>query len=144
MNTKTYVLKNGKTITGMSNEIEQMLSLEENMDTQMLTMDDQSVIIQARIRGGEYKKLIGMDRAITVRLIPIGEHNATIEIAHSKWLNKGTAGFVGAHIIAWPLVVMAAYSTYKQCRLPSKIISTVEAYMNNNADASVVCSAYTS
>ena len=92
MNTKTYVLKNGKTVAGVAHEIENMLSVKENMDTQILTMDDQSVIIQGRIRGAEYKKLAGMDRAITVRIIPVGQSNATIEIAHSKWLNNGAAG----------------------------------------------------
>lgn len=40
MNTKTYVLKNGKTVTGMTREIENMLCVKENMDTRILTMDE--------------------------------------------------------------------------------------------------------
>ena len=138
MNTKSYVLKDNKTVDGMTHEIEQMLSQKENMDTQVLRMDDQSVIIQARIRGGEYKKLVGMDRAITARIIPVGERNATIEIAHSKWLNKGAAGFVGTFIIAWPLALTAAYSTYRQYKLPIKIMSAAEKYLNDNVEKTAV------
>lgn len=131
MNTKTYVLKNGKTVTGIAHEIENMLSKKENMDTQLLTMDDQSIILQGRIRGAEYKKLAGMDRAITVRIVPVGQSNVTIEVAHDKWLNKGAA-MLTSWFILWPLAVTSAYSTYKQCKLPSKILSTIEKYLNDN------------
>ena len=130
MNTKTYVLKNGKTVTGMAREIENMLSEKENMDTQLLTLEDQSIILQGRIRGAEYKKLAGMDRAIAVRIIPVGQTNVTIEIAHGKWLNKGAA-MLTSWFILWPLAVTSAYSTYKQCKLPTKILSTVEKYLND-------------
>lgn len=136
MNTKTYVLKNDKTVTGMTREIENMLSVKENMDTQILTIDDQSVIIQGRIRGAEYKKLAGMDRAITVWIIPVGQSNATIEIAHGKWLNKGAA-MVTSLFILWPLAVTSAYSTYKQYKLPDKILNTVEKYLNDNMNEAV-------
>lgn len=136
MNTKTYVLKNDKTVSGMAHEIENMLSVKENMDTQILTMDDQSVIIQGRIRGAEYKKLAGMDRAITVRIIPVGQTNATIEIAHGKWLNKGAAMFTSLFIL-WPLAVTSAYSTYKQYKLPDKILNTVEKYLNSSMNEDV-------
>lgn len=136
MNTKTYVLKNGKTVTGMAHKIEDMLSVRENMDTQLLVMDDQSVIIQGRIRGGEYKKLAGMDRAITVRIIPVGQTNATIEITHGKWLNKGSAMLTSWFILC-PLAVTSAYSIYKQCTLPSHILFTVEKYLNNGMNENV-------
>ena len=136
MNTKTYVLKTGKSVAGMAHEIEDMLSTKENMDTQILTMDDKSVIIQGRIRGAEYKKLAGMDRAITVRIIPVGQTNATVEIAHGKWLNK-SAAMVTSLFILWPLAVTSAYSFYKQYKLPEKILNTVEKYLSDkqNEDA---------
>ena len=122
----TYIFTGTKTPEGLMCAIENAL-VSENMETQRAAHTANSAIIQARSIGGKYKQLIGMDKAITVRLNWDGR-KVTMEIGNGKWIDKGAALAVSM-IVLWPLAITSLSGMYMQGKLPGKIREAAERYM---------------
>lgn len=122
--TNIYRLNN-YTAKDAAKVVYKFLENSENMETQCLTSLDDEIFIQARIRHGKYKKLLGLDKTIAVKIKPIGTDFFSIEIGESKWADKGVA-FTTSFFFFWPLAVTAGVGTYKQKTLPDKIITELE------------------
>lgn len=129
MEAKTYVLKSGKTISGMAKAIEQKLINKNHLDTQILTAEDNSVIVQAK-----NETLLGKianDDAITVQIIPIGENGVTVNVGKGQWLGKAVRiAILTAVLGAWG-TALGALSCTDQLSLPDEIFSTIEKYLSD-------------
>lgn len=119
----SYPLTNGNTVRSVGNSVSSYLQSSQNMETQLLTSDDGTVIVQGRARGGNWKRFVGMDRAITVKL---SETNNVLkaEIGAGKWLDKGVVMTVSMFVL-WPLALTSGLGIYQQTKLPEKIFDYI-------------------
>ena len=122
--TNIYNLNN-RTVKDAAKTVCRFLENRENMETQCLTSLDDEIIIQARVRNGKYKKFLGMDKTIAVKIKPIGDTYISLEIGESKWIDKSVV-MTTAIIAFWPLAVSSGFGIYKQKRLPYKITKELE------------------
>lgn len=123
-----YTLNNGKSAEGIAQALDVYLSLEQNMETQILRRENGELVVQARANGGKYKQWLGLDKVITATIKPVGNQNAVMEIGNGKWLDKGIAMAVSMFVL-WPLTVTAGIGMYKQKKLPAQMQHAVEEYL---------------
>ncbi len=112
--------------------VESYLSEGENMETQVFMPDPNGSVctLQGRVRGGGFKQLFGLDKAITVRFNVLKDQSSVnVEIGEAKWGDKGVAMTVGMFIFAWPLTITSAIGMYQQKQLPQKIIKVIQEYL---------------
>lgn len=124
----TYTLSNGKSIAGMTQAIEKLLKDRKNMQTQVVTMDSGSTIVQARINNGKFKQWVGLDKAITVRMDPLNERNVIVDIGQAKWGDKTTVMIISMFVL-WPLSVTSGIGFFQQSQLPKAITEAVQDYL---------------
>lgn len=124
----TYTLGNGKSVQGMAMAAASFLRNQENMETETIPTENGSTFLQARVRNGNIKQFVGMDRTIFVRFNPVGERQVQVEITKGKWIDKSVAMAVSL-VVLWPLAVTSGIGMYKQGKLPGKILEKIEAYL---------------
>lgn len=87
-------------------------------------------ILQARARGGSFKQLVGLDRAVTLRFTEMpGVVN--VEIGEAKWIDKSIVMIVSMFIL-WPLTVTSGVGIYRQQKLLSSLTEEMDDYMVNS------------
>lgn len=124
----SYTLTPGKSVNGMMDAAMRYLSISEGMETLTLPKSSGNVsAIQARVRGGALKQLVGMDKALTVRFLEDGNH-VTVEFGEAKWGDKAAVMAVSMFFL-WPLAVTSGYGIYKQKQLPQKVKNAIDNYM---------------
>lgn len=111
---------------GMANAVREYLVNTEHMEAQVLNAEGRGYVVQARDAAG-WKNLIGMSKAILVKLNPVSEDSVMVEIGQGKWIDKAVTGVVSWFVL-WPLAVTSAVGAYKQAALPRKILQAAEAY----------------
>lgn len=124
----TYTLGNGKTMDGMAYAVASFLRNEENMETELVPTENGSTFLQARVRNGSLKQIVGMDKAIFVRFNPIGDRQVQIEISKGKWVDKSIVMAISM-VVLWPLTVTSGIGMYQQGKLPGKITTCIESYL---------------
>ena len=135
-----YTLPEGKDIHGAVNAVIDFLKNKEKMETQKLGTEDGTMIIQARVHNGKIKQWVGLDKAITVKLVPLGRDAISMEVGEGEWLKKSMAMGVGTFVFAWPLAVTAVVGMTKQARLPGKIAQAVKDYLDYTGhSAAMIC-----
>lgn len=124
----TYELVDGKTVSGLISAVDTYLSDTEEMETQRVSGEGGGYIaLQARVKGGNWKQTIGMDKAITVRFIKVSWNSVRMEIGEAKWIDKGGIMFLSMFVL-WPLIITSGIGMYKQGSLPGKIRSVADEY----------------
>lgn len=84
-------------------------------------------VIQARVKGGQYKKFLGLDRAATLRLTEVpGVVN--VEIGEAKWIDKSVVMTISMFVL-WPLTVTSGVGFYKQKKLLDDLSAEMDRYM---------------
>lgn len=94
----------------------------EGFDTQQVSADDQSLLIQIKKRGG-WRDLVGMATSLNI----LFHHNndmLTVEIGAGKWVDKAAVGTVSLFIL-WPLAITAGMGAWEQMKMPDKIFDFV-------------------
>lgn len=124
-----YESSKDKTTEGLLVALESVLRIKENMDTQRLIYDDEH-IIQARVKKGNSKKFLGLDKAIMIK-VKTKENNIVVELGEAKWIDKGIALTVSM-ITLWPLAITSSIGIYKQKKLPETIKKITDSYMEQN------------
>ena len=128
MTNRIYNLPEDKSIQELSHVIEAYLTNSENMNCQVLTSEAGEYIIQARAQDGKATQWIGLDRSITVRLIP-GRNNAVIaEIGNGEWLKKSLT-MATSMFVLWPLAVTSTVGMVKQGKLPGRVDRAIQMYI---------------
>jgi cell division ATPase FtsA len=123
-----YTLTEGKNLQGLTDAINDCLSITEGMETQRIDTGDGSILLQARAKGGKWIQWIGMDKAISVKLEKLDESSVSVVIADGKWIDK--IGAMGVSLfILWPLAIAAGIGMYMQGKLPGEIKQAITRYL---------------
>lgn len=125
----TYQLSQGRSLNGLISAVNKYLSGTENMETQRVASEnDEYTMLQARVKGGTWKQLVGLDKAVTIRFIKKSYDSVCMEIGEAKWADKGAVMTVSMFVL-WPLAVTSGIGMYKQGSLPGKIKDAADSYM---------------
>ena len=128
MTNRIYTLPEDKNIQELAHAVESYLTNSENMNCQVLESDMGEYIVQGRAQNGRMTQWVGLDKAITVRLIP-GQNSAVIvEIGKGEWLKKSLT-MATSMFILWPLAVTSGVGMFKQGKLPQKIDRAIQMYI---------------
>ena len=123
-----YVMPAGKNIDGLANAVNNLLSITKGMDTQVINLEGDNMMLQARDKGGKWKQWIGMDKAITVKFEKADADRVSVNIGESKWADK--VGIMAlSMIILWPLTITSGIGMYIQGKLPGEIKKEVSSYL---------------
>ncbi|MCD8111050.1 MAG: hypothetical protein LUE14_13360 [Clostridiales bacterium] len=127
-----YKLADGKTITGLMDNIEIFLQNNENMVTQrVIVQGDNSHALQAKLKNGKIKQFAGMDKAITIRFVSRDAEYVAIEIGEAKWVDK--VGIMALSMfVLWPLAITSGIGIYRQLKLPEKILKVARDYLGQD------------
>ena len=128
MTNRIYTLPEDKNIQGLAHAVEGFLMNNEDMNCQVLKSEMGEYIIQGRAQNGKMGQWVGLDKAITVRLIP-GQNNAVIvEIGNGEWLKKSLT-MATSMFVLWPLAVSSGVGMFRQGKLPQKIDHAIQMYI---------------
>ncbi len=94
----------------------------EGFDSQQLSTEAHSVLLQIKKRGG-WRDLVGMSTSLNIVFTQAAD-TLTVEIGAGKWIDKATVGTVSMFIL-WPLAVTAGIGAWEQARLPDKIFDYI-------------------
>ncbi len=126
---KSYRLCNDKSIYELTNQIYNFLSDTKKMDTQVLKLVDGNVIIQARTENGNLKQFVGLDKAVTVKIIDNKNETLEVHIGEGKWLDKGLT-LTASFFTVWPLAVCSGIGMYQQATLYNELNHVIVEYFN--------------
>lgn len=129
MTTTIYTLEKGKDTLGMAQAAKNFLREEEHMEVQLLELTNGEYVVQGRVKGGNFRQVVGMDKVAMVKFTPIGTENVAMEIGKGKWMDKGVVMTVSMFVL-WPLAVTSGVGMYKQGKLPGKIQKAVKNYLS--------------
>ena len=122
-----YTLAENKTVDGLVDSTIRFLQYQ-SMEVQTFGGDSYRVI-QARTSSGELKQLLGMDKAIEIRIFTQNSsNNITVEIGNAKWAVKAAVMAVSMFVL-WPLAVTSGIGIYKQNQLFNQIRMSIEQYL---------------
>lgn len=119
MMTRVYTLKKGETMKDAARKIKNFLN-DDMMNVQCVETTDGTILIQAKENIITVLKLIGCDRAITVKLTSMGDNRIMIEMGEGKWMDKIVGGLAG--FVFWPAFFTTAFTMYNQATLPQEIM----------------------
>jgi hypothetical protein len=94
----------------------------QGFDTQQVSADDQSLLIQIKKRGG-WRDLVGMATSLNI-LFHHNNNTLTVEIGAGKWLDKAAVGTVSLFIL-WPLAITAGMGAWEQMKMPEKVFDFI-------------------
>ena len=94
----------------------------EGFDTQQVSADDQSLLIQIKKRGG-WRDLVGMATSLNI-LFHQSNDTLTVEIGAGKWVDKAAVGTVSLFIL-WPLAITAGMGAWEQMKMPDRVFDFV-------------------
>lgn len=94
----------------------------QGFDTQQLSADDQSLLVQIKKRGG-WRDLVGMATSLNI-LFHHNDDTLTVEIGAGKWVDKAAVGAVSL-VILWPLAITAGMGAWEQMKMPDRIFDFV-------------------
>ena len=123
MKTRMMTLTDGRTLSDLAHTIETILMTREQMDTQLLCGEHGEYVIQARSANAKASQWVGMDKNLTIKLMPVGERCVMIQAGSERWLSKGALLFTGTFIVAWPLAVTSGIGLVKQKKLADRMLN---------------------
>ena len=94
----------------------------EGFDTQQVSADDQSLLVQIKKRGG-WRDFVGMATSLNI-LFHQSDDTLTVEIGAGKWVDKAAVGTVSLFIL-WPLAITAGMGAWEQMKMPDRIFDFV-------------------
>lgn len=122
---KVFRMGGSQTLEDVAYALEDFLRTQKHLETEGVAQSETSYFIQARQTEG-WKKFVGMDQAIQVRLSVYGDM-LTVDLGAGRWVDKLGAATVG-YIIFAPLMLTAAIGAIGQQKLPQEIFDFVQRY----------------
>jgi hypothetical protein len=85
-------------------------------------------LVQARLNGQDWRKFIGLDKAIQVQIVPGDDGTVAVTVGQGKWLDKVGVGAVGA---LWfpPLAIVSGIGALSQLKLISDIFDRIQNFL---------------
>lgn len=122
---KVFQMGNGLTLEDVACALEDFLRTQKHLETEGVAQSETSYFIQAR-QTDSWKKFVGMDQAIQVRLSVYGGM-LTVDLGAGRWVDKLGAATVG-YIVFAPLLLTAAIGAIGQQKLPQEIFDFLQRY----------------
>ena len=122
---QVFRMGGNQTLEDVAHALEDFLRTQKHLETEGVAQSETSYFIQARQTEG-WKKFVGMDQAIQVRLSVYGGI-LTVDLGAGRWVDKLGAATLG-YIIFSPLLLTAAIGAIGQQRLPQEIFDFVQRY----------------
>lgn len=122
---KVFRMGGSQTLEDVAHALEDFLRTQKRLETEGVAQSETSYFIQARQTEG-WKKFVGMDQAIQVRLSVYGDM-LTVDLGAGRWVDKLGAATVG-YIVFAPLLVTAVIGAIGQQKLPQEIFDFVQRY----------------
>ena len=122
---KVFRMGSSQTLEEVAHALEDFLRTQKHLETEGVAQSETSYFIQARQTDG-WKKFVGMDQAIQVRL-SVYSNMLTVDLGAGRWVDKLGAATLG-YIIFSPLLLTAAIGAIGQQRLPQEIFDFVQRY----------------
>lgn len=122
---KVFRLGGRLTLEDVAQALEDFLRTQKRMEVEGVNQSETSYFIQAR-QTESWKKFIGMDQAIQVRL-SVYDGMLTVDLGAGRWVDKLGAATVG-YIVFAPLLVTAALGAIAQDQLPQEIFDFVQRF----------------
>lgn len=122
---KVFRMGANLTLEDVAAALEDFLRTQKRLETEGVAQSETSYFIQARQTEG-WKKFVGMDQAIQVRLSVYGGM-LTVDLGAGRWVDKLGAATVG-YIVFAPLLITAAIGAIGQQKLPQEIFDFVQRY----------------
>ena len=122
---KVFRMGGNQTLEDVAHALEDFLRTQKHLETEGVAQSETSYFIQARQTEG-WKKFVGMDQAIQVRL-SVYSNMLTVDLGAGRWVDKLGAATLG-YIIFSPLLLTAAIGAIGQQRLPQEIFDFVQRY----------------
>lgn len=123
---RIFQLGDSVTLADIAHGLEDFFVRQKFMEAEGIFQGENAYFIQAREQK-EWKKFMGMDKAVQVRLT-VHEGSLTVDVGAGRWVDKLGAATVGYLIFA-PLLVTAAIGAIGQEQLPRDIFDFVERYI---------------
>ena len=123
---KVFRMDGSQTLEDVAHALEDFLRTQKRLETEGVSQSETSYFIQARQTEG-WKKFVGLDQAIQVRLSVYGD-KLTVDLGAGRWVDKLGAATLG-YIIFSPLLLTAAIGAIGQERLPREIFDFVQRYI---------------
>lgn len=126
-NMRTYNCSEDVNIIALTERLDSFLRYS-NMEVRSDRNQDGSLtVLQARAHGGSFKQLVGMDKAVTIRINRSG-NQVNVEIGESKWGDKAAVMAVSMFIL-WPLAVTSGVGIYQQKKLINDLWQQIDSYL---------------
>ena len=122
---KVFRMDSSLTLEDVAHAVEDFLRTQKRLETEGVNQSETSYFIQARQTEG-WKKFVGMDQAIQVRLSVYGDL-LTVDLGAGRWVDKLGAATVG-YIVFAPLLITAVIGAIGQQKLPQEIFDFVQRY----------------
>ena len=122
---KVFRMDGSLTLEDVARALEDFLRTQKRLETEGVSQSETSYFIQAR-QPESWKKFVGMDTAIQVRLSVSGDM-LTVDLGAGRWVDKLGAATVG-YIVFAPLLITAAIGALSQDQLPQEIFSFVQRF----------------
>lgn len=122
---KVFRMDSSLTLEDVAHAVEDFLRTQKHLETEGVNQSETSYFIQARQTEG-WKKFVGMDQAIQVRLSVYGDL-LTVDLGAGRWVDKLGAATVG-YIVFAPLLITAVIGAIGQQKLPQEIFDFVQRY----------------
>lgn len=122
---KVFRMGGNQTLEDVAYALEEFLRTQKHLETEGVAQSETSYFIQARQTEG-WKKFVGMDQAIQVRL-SVYSDMLTVDLGAGRWVDKLGAATVG-YIIFAPLMLTAVIGAIGQQKLPQEIFDFVQRY----------------
>ncbi len=122
---KVFRMGTGLTLEDVAHALEDFLRTQKRLETEGVRQSGSTYFIQAR-QTESWRKFVGMDQAIQVRLVLYGDM-LTVDLGAGRWVDKLGAATVG-YIVFAPLMLTAAIGAIGQQKLPQEIFDFVQRY----------------
>lgn len=123
---KVFQLKSGMSAETVGRALERYLRERKHMEAEGTGSPEGGYFLQAR-QLEEWKKFVGMDRAVQVNITPYG-NSITVDVGAGRWVDKLGAATVGYLLFA-PLMLTAAIGAVGQGKLCDDIFDFVARYV---------------
>lgn len=133
--TKVFKLLNDVTTEMIGDAVEGFLRDTKGMTTQA-GQTTEGYFVQGKQESDGWKKLSGMDQAISVQIFQSGDV-INVTAGFGKWSDKVGAGVVGSLLFA-PLAVTAAIGAFSQKKLPQEIFDVIEKFILSGGQSAMV------
>ena len=115
------------TLEQVGGRIEQFLATQESMAVDSVHGPG-GYMIQARLQGQDWRKLLGWDKALRVQFLPAADGAVSVGVGEGKWLDKLGVGVVGA-LWFFPLAITSGIGVLGQLKLAKDVLDEVERYV---------------